>query len=179
MDFDKPPSRPVIKSVISAQAEWENWLRQNNFEFFRDGDGLEWRVSMTFEQLPSQSDKGPARLVTSLQIGVDVSMSNLVSTGTFDADDDSRLIEIASGRTIPLRMRRVQYEANSEGDMRDTLVRALPELRENFRKTSLHEVKRSLVGRWIESLLVFGHEQSLPVQQAGQRDLGGPARRQF
>lgn len=177
MDFDKPPSRPVIKSVISAQAEWENWLRQNNFEFFRDADGLEWRVSMSFEQLPAQADRGAARWVTSLQIGVDVTMATLVDTGTFDPEDDARLIDLASNRAIPLRMRKVQYETNSEGDMRETLVQALPELRENFRKTSLHEVKRSLVGRWIENLTVFGHDQSLPGQQAGHRDAGATPKR--
>ena len=178
MDFDNPPSRPVIKSVISAQAEWENWLRQNNFEFFRDGDGLEWRVSMTFEQLPGQSSKGSTRWVTSIQIGVDVRISDLVATGTFDAVEDERLVVMASDRTIPLRMRKLQYEANSEGEMRESLVQALPELRENFRKTSLHEVKRTLVGRWIEGILVFGHEPSLAGQQAAARDVGGVSRRQ-
>lgn len=177
MDFDKPPSRPVIKSVISAQAEWENWLRQNNFEFFRDGDGLEWQVTMTFGQFPSQSDKGPARWVTTLQIAVDVSISALVGTGTFDPIEDARLVAMSAGRTIPLRMRRLQYEANTEGEMRETLVQVLPELRENFRKTSLHDVKRALVGRWIEGLMVFGQEPSLHGQQAAIRDAGLLTRR--
>lgn len=166
MDFDKPPSRPVIKSVISAQAEWENWLRQNNFEFFRDADGVEWRVTMTFAQLPGQVEKGSSRWVTTLEIGVDLPISALISTGTLDSDEDARLIGLAGDHLIPLRMRRVQYEAASEGEMRETLVQALPELRENFRKTSLHEVKRSLVGRWIEGMLMFGHQQEPMTQQA-------------
>jgi len=167
MDFDKPPSRPVIKSTISAQAEWENWLRQNNFEFFRDADGLEWRVMMTFEQLPGQSDRGPGRWITGLQISLDVTIADLVSTGTFDPDHDARLIALASTQIIPLRMKRLQYEAQSEGDMRETLVRVLPELRDNFRKTSLHQVKRDLVGRWIDGLSVFGHDLTAMVQGAG------------
>jgi len=158
MDFDRPPSRPIVKSSVSAQAEWESWLVQNNFEYLRDADGLDWQVLMSFEQLPSTSNPRMGRWVTCLQIGLDTPISALVNTGTFDADHDSRLIQLAGQRMIPLRMRKVQYEANSESDMRDVLARALPELRENFRKTSLHQVKRNLVGRWLDGRMVFGEE---------------------
>ena len=168
MEFDRPPSRPVIKSVISAQAEWENWLRQNNFEFFKDADGLDWRVSMTTDQLPNEASPGKGRWITVLQIGVDCPISAMVETGSFDPVEDARLIGLASERPIPLRVRRLQYEANSESEMRDTLVRALPELRENFRKTSLHEVKRALVGRWVEGARLFGQGPADTGRSAGR-----------
>lgn len=179
MEFDRPPSRPVIKSVISAQAEWENWLRQNNFEFFMDADGLDWRVSMMSDQLPNETNPGAGRWITTVQIGVDVPIKALVETGSFDPVEDARLIDLASDRPIPLRVRRLQYEANSESEMRETLVRALPELRENFRKTSLHEVKRALVGRWVEGARIFGQGHLEAGRFANRSEFVTPAMGKF
>lgn len=156
MEFDSPPSRPVVKNSVSAQAEWENWLYQNSFEYLRDADGLDWSVKMSFEQLPSNLDRRAGRWVATVEVVLNVSMLALIETGTFDKDDDARIIELVGEDLIPLRMRKIQYEAMSENAMRDTMAQVLPELRENFRKTSLHAVKRTLVGRWLEGRLVFG-----------------------
>lgn len=156
MEFDSPPSRPVVKNSVSAQAEWENWLYQNSFEYLRDADGLDWSVKMSFEQLPSNLDRRAGRWVATVEVALNVSMSALIETGTFDKDDDARIIELVGEDLIPLRMRKIQYEAMSENAMRDTMAQVLPELRENFRKTSLHAVKRTLAGRWLEGRMVFG-----------------------
>jgi hypothetical protein len=159
MEFDSPPSRPVVKNSVSAQAEWENWLYQNKFEYLRDADGLDWSVKITFEQLPSHLDRRAGRWVATVEVALDVSMLALIETGTFDKDEDARLIDLVRDDLIPLRMRKIQYEAISENAMRDTMAQVLPELRENFRKTSLNAVKRTLVGRWIEGRMIFGKGQ--------------------
>lgn len=163
MEFDSPPSRPVVKNSVSAQAEWENWLYQNNFEYFRDADGLDWSVKTSFEQLPSNFDRRAGRWVATVEVALDVSMLALIETGTFDKDDDARFIGLVGKDLIPLRMRKIQYEAMSENAMRDTMAQALPELRENFRKTSLHDVKRTLVVRWIEGRMTFGKGELDPI----------------
>jgi hypothetical protein len=77
---------------------------------------------------------------------------------------------LAGTGEIPLRMKKMQYEASGENEMRETIARVLPELRENFRKTSLHEVKRGLLGRWIDSLSNFGHREYLGVQKGEELD---------
>lgn len=171
MDFDRLPSKPVIKSLTGAQAEWENWLLNNNFQFLRDGDGIDWRVSMAFEQLPSEIDQHQGKWIATLQIDADLPISKLIETGTLDAEQDDRLIILAGSGNIPLRMRRLRYEAQGENEMRETLVRVLPELRENFGKTSLHEVKRTLLGRWVESLAGFGQREALGINLALDQDL--------
>lgn len=171
MEFDRLPSKPVIKSLTGAQAEWDNWLLNNNFQFLRDGDGVDWRVTMTFEQLPSEIDRHQGKWIATVQIGADLPVAKLIETGTFDPEQDGRLIALAGEGMIPLRMRRLRYEALGENDMRETLVRVLPELRENFGKTSLHEIKRALVGRWTDGLSSFGQREALGINLALDEDL--------
>lgn len=163
MEFDRLPSKPVIKSSIGAQAEWENWLSNNNFQLMRDGDGVDWRINMTFEQLPSELDRHKGKWVATVQIGVDVSVSKLLETGTLDPEQDGRLIVLAGSGLVPLRMKKLRYEALGENEMREVLAKVLPELRENFRKTSLHEVKRGLFCKWVEALSVFGQRESMGI----------------
>ena len=163
MDFDRLPSRPVVKSLTSAQAEWDQWLSLNHIDFLRDGDGIDWRLVMKFEQLPSEQDRHQGKWVATLQLGIDLPVAKLVESGSLDRDSDARLISLAGDGQVPLRMKKLQYEAPNEHAMRDTLSRVLPELRENFRKTSLHRVKRELFGRWIDSLLAFGEREAQGV----------------
>ena len=174
MEFDKLPSKPIVKSMSSAQAEWDQWLASNLFEYVRDADGLDWRVAMNFEQLPGKVDARASRWITTLEITANVQASRLVETGTMDAVQDERLILLAGERLIPLRMKKLQYEATGEKEMRDILSRVLPELRENFRKTSLHEVKKALFGRWIDGLTLFGggmpHADLMPNSAASRDD---------
>jgi hypothetical protein len=171
MEFDRLPSKPVIKSLTGAQAEWENWLSQNKFELMRDGDGIDWHVAMTFEQLPSELDRHKGKWIATIQLGIDIPMARLIESGTMDSEQDARLIFLAGSGKIPLRMKKLRYEAQGENEMREILVRILPELRENFRKTSLHTIKRNLVHRWVDSLSNFGQKESLGVEMALLSDL--------
>jgi hypothetical protein len=171
MEFDRLPSKPVIKSLTSAQAEWDSWLSQNNVEFLRDGDGLDWRLVMRFNQLPSEVDRHKGKWVATVQLGIDLPITKLIETGTLDPEHDSRLIGLAGNGMIPLRMKKLQYEAVGEADMRDTIARVIPELRENFRKTSLHDVKRDLLGRWIDSLAAFGSREEHGIEGGALQDI--------
>lgn len=171
MNFESLPTKPIVKSLTSAQAEWDHWLAQNNFEFLRDGDGLDWRLVMAFEQLPSELDRHKGKWIGTLQLGIDIAIDKLKETGTLDPEHDQRLISLAGTGQVPLRMKKMQYEAAGENEMRETMSRVLPELRENFRKTSLHEIKRNLLGRWIDSLSNFGQREELGVQKGVDFDI--------
>jgi hypothetical protein len=65
-------------------------------------------------------------------------------------------------------MKKLRYEAPGENEMRETMARVLPELRDNFRKLSLQEVKRNLVCRWVESLGIFGELEAARVVRSVQ-----------
>jgi hypothetical protein len=170
MEFDRLPTKPLIKSLASAQAEWDEWLAQNLYDFIRDGDGMDWRLIMKFDQLPSELDRHQGKWVATLRFGIDVPVKTLVDTGTLDREADARLIKLLGDSLVPLRMRQLTYETSSENEMREMMSRVLPELRENFRKTSLHQVKRDLVGRWLDSLGEFGARESTGAQKLVQED---------
>jgi hypothetical protein len=165
MEFERLPKKPVVMSKASAQAEWDEWLAQNIYDFVRDGDGMDWRLIMQFDQLPSELDRHQGRWVATLKFGLDTPVKTLIDTGTLDVEADARLIELLGDSLVPLRMRQMTYEAASENEMRETMSRVLPELRDNFRKTSLHLIKRDLIGRWVESLSVFGTREAHGAQK--------------
>ena len=167
MEYDRLPSKPVVKSLTSAQADWDSWLGQNNFSFLRDGDGIDWRLIMSFEQFPSDLDPHQGKWIATLQLGIDIAVSKLVETGTFDPEADARLIFLTGTTPVPLRMKKMHYEALGERGMREKMSQILPELRDNFSKLSLHRVKRDLVGRWVDGLSSFGEMERQAVTRGG------------
>ena len=167
MEFDRLPSKPVVKSLTSAQADWDHWLSQNTYTFLRDADGLDWRLIMSFEQLPSELDRHQGKWVATLQLGIDISALKLVETGTLDAEDDARLIYLIGTSPVPLRRKKMHYEALGEHGMREKMAQILPELRDSFGKLSLHRVKRDLLGRWVDGLSVFGEIERQGITRGG------------
>lgn len=156
MDFDRLPSRPVVVSTVSAQAEWEHWLLENHFQRLLDGDGLDWNLEIDVQQLPDDQDRHSSRWIATLYLKADVNAEMFITTGTIDADDDQRLIALIGDRDVPLRMKPVVHEARGEKDAKDMLVRILPELRENIAKSKMRDIKRGLICRWIDEQAAFG-----------------------
>ena len=66
------------------------------------------------------------------------------------------MIQFIGDRFVPLRMRPVIYETRDEPAARDLLASVLPELRDNTQKNKMREIKRGLIGRWIDDMSVFG-----------------------
>lgn len=155
MEFDRLPSRPIVKSSVGAQAEWERWLYENHFQRLLDADGLDWTLELSIDLLPDDDDRHSARYVVTLQLGADVDVATFLKTGTLDPVEDERMITLIGGHKVPLRMKPMVHHAKGENDARDLLVRVLPELRENIASSRLRDIKRSLIGRWIDDQGVF------------------------
>jgi hypothetical protein len=160
MDFDHLPSRPVVKSQFSAQEEWDRWLLENNFKTLVDQEGLTWNLVLDVQQLPNDLDRKQALWVTSFELSASVDAQTFISTGTLDPDEDSRLIALLGTKNVPLKMKPVVHEAKGEKEAKDIMMRVLPELRENIRKTALRETKRRLIGKWIDSQTQFGAKEA-------------------
>ena len=156
MDFDKIPRGPVVKSIIGAVDEWERWLHENHFRKLVDGDGLEWTLEMKFEELPAESEIHGGKILISLQLGVDVRSEEFIRTGTLEVGEDDRFLAIIGNHLVPLRMRPVIYEVKDYNAARGLLANILPELRENTKKSKIRDIKRQLIGRWIDELSAFG-----------------------
>lgn len=161
MEFDRLPTRPVVKSLLSAQAEWDHWLLENHFQRLLDADGLDWHLDVEIQQYPDPEDCHISRWVATLQLKADVDCATLMATGTLDPEEDSRLASLIGEQKVPMRMKPMVHTAKGEKDGRDLLIQLLPELRDSIGKTKLREIKRGLIGRWIESQSQFGaREQS-------------------
>lgn len=156
MDFDRRPSRPIVKSTVGAQAEWEYWLYENHFQRIMDGDGLDWHLEMSVHQLPDREEMRGGVVVLTLQLGVDVKVDQFVSTGTLDPQEDERMISMIGDRWVPLRMRPIVHEAKGEAQAKELLATILPELRENIGKSKMRDIKRGLIGRWLDEQAAFG-----------------------
>lgn len=156
MEFNKLPSRPIVKSSIGAQADWERWLYENHFQRLLDGDGLDWSLELSIDQLPDDDDRHGCRFVVTLQLGADVNIETFLKTGTIDREGDERMTTLIGERKVPLRMKPMVHHAKGEKEARELLVRILPELRETIASSRLREIKRSLIGRWIDEQGVFG-----------------------
>lgn len=156
MDFDRLPTRPVVKSAISAQAEWEHWLLENHFQRLLDADGLDWNLELEVFQKPDEDDLHVARWTAVLHLRADVDVETFIRTGTLDVEEDARLISLIGSERVPLRMKPVTHEARGEKEAKDMLIRILPELRDSIAKTKLREIKRGLIGKWVDGNTMFG-----------------------
>lgn len=156
MEFNKLPSRPIVKSSLGAQADWERWLYENHFQRLLDADGLDWSLELSIDLLPDDEGGRGSRYVVTLQLGADVDLETFLKTGTLDRDGDERFITLIGDRKVPLRMKPVVHHAKGEKDARELLVRILPELRETIANSRLRDIKRTLIGRWIDEQGVFG-----------------------
>ena len=159
MDFDKLPKRPVIPSQSSAIAEINEWMRSNRYDTVTDGDGLVWRLNLEAgPQLPQQARLAAGQEPTwevKIWLEADVTGDELVATGTFDPDKDQRMLHLLESRSIPLRMRPMIYQAQGVTAARQLVADVLPKFRENIAKTELCEVKKGLVGRWLDEHSAF------------------------
>ncbi len=159
MDFDQLPKRPVVPSQSSAIAEINEWMRSNRFDTLTDGDGLVWRLVLEAgPQLPQQARLAAGEEPTweiKIWLEADVTGEQLVETGTFEAEKDQRMLQLLEARSIPLRMRPMVYRAQGVTAARQLVAEVLPRFRENIAKTALCDVKRGLVGRWLDEQSAF------------------------
>jgi len=149
MNFEKLPSRPVVKSQLSAEHEFRVWLRENSFERVKDKDGQEWQVTLDSNLQPDGS------WLIKVALSADVDGSGFVRTGILKSDDDARLLEMLEDQLIPLRMRPREYRADDEEAVQEILAAALPALRDEIRQSSLVELKRTLISRWVDARCAF------------------------
>ena len=115
---------------------------------------------MKIQVLPSEIESRGSKWVLQFDLSSDADSDLFLKSGTLDREGDERLLRLIGNQKVPLRMKPLVHEANSEKEAKDLMMRLLPELRENMAVTRLREVKRGLVGRWIETQSTFGSRES-------------------
>lgn len=155
-DPEKPPRRPVITSLAGALGEIKNWLVENQLDQVRDADGLVWNLGVKVAQVPDKADPKGLLWQVRLLRSTSASAQDFVQTGALDPEKDSRLIHLIAGGAIDIAMKPMVYDTPDEEAARRLIADLLPKLKANFLKNSLTEVKRTLIGRWVDDRGRFG-----------------------
>jgi hypothetical protein len=159
MDFEFRPSRPVVKSYSSAEAEFQRWLHENHFQYVLDAEGTAWTVVLDLEQAPAEGDLKRMDFCLQVSLEATTNAEKLMNSGVLDAEVDSRLLNLLGTDQVAMKMRPMVYQADTEQAARNLLIQVLPRLRDDMAKTNLTEMKRALVGRHIDQSSLFGQSQ--------------------
>ncbi len=156
-DNDRTPSKPLIVSASSAHQHLAFWLRENNLSTIEDRDGLVWELLISSETLPSTTDPHAGEVHLTIAAILRVDAPGLVATKTLDAHTDTRLLALIGDDRITLHLRPVHHVAKSLEDARLFLTQAIPEIKTTLNGGNLADIKRQLIGRWLDKKQVFGY----------------------
>src|SRR5438128_2473147 len=128
LESDRRPSRPVITSLASADAEVANWLRANDYASVTDSDGQRWQIDVKVAQLPHPKDQHQSLWEIRIELHTMVNAALLIAHKCLDPDHDQRLLSILGDEQITIHMRPLTHEANGEDEARSYMVETLPKL---------------------------------------------------
>lgn len=157
-DSGKRASRPAVSSLTGALAAVDAWLRENQYDEMRDGDGQVWRLETKVTQIPDKSDASGLLWQIQLKLSTAMSAEDLVRTHTLDATTDARLLALIADELVPLSVKPQTHVAPNEDEAKLILAESLPKLKADLVAKSLISVKRELVGRWIDGRGRFAPE---------------------
>lgn len=158
MDPERPPSRPVVVSSVSASQEFAIWVRENKFEMLADGSGLVWRVQLEVNPTPNPDDLRTATWGIAIHVTAEPDAMDFLRTQTLDAlsESDQRLADLLEKQRVPLRLRPIKSEAPGPEGLRVFLADTLPKLRAHLATQTFHDLKRQRIAAVVREWTVFG-----------------------
>ncbi len=155
-DPDKLPKKPVTISQTSANKEFARWLEQNNRHSLCDASGLNWNIHLETLETPDPADHRQVQWSLTLRITSEVNAAQLLAGQTLHENNDERLLSLFGDASIRIALKPITHQEATLDGARKWLAAELNRLREQFAKDGFHEVKRQLVGRWIDEERLFG-----------------------
>jgi len=124
---------------------------------------------MKLEQLPHPQDTQGA--LFRLHIGLDSMLDarQLVEVGAFDSEEDKRLLQMLGNDKVPMEMRNRMLEHASVENLRGMLADEMINIRKSLAKVELNEVRKRLIGQWVDRKCLFGGR--LPTLSGDKIDL--------
>ena len=156
METNQNPSRLVIPSHLSAERAVQNWMQQNQLDKIKDAAGLEWRIAVDMKEVPDAVDHRRSVIELIVKVESSASAVQLTQTGSLISPADDRLIGLLGDARIPFARKPQYFEAKSMDDARRWLADRMLEIGSEMRSSAFHEVKRNLVGKWIDAKGEFG-----------------------
>lgn len=157
METNQNPSRLVIPSHLSAERAVQAWMQQNRLDLVPDAAGLEWRIQVEMREVPDAVDHRRSVVELTVRVGSSADGQDLVRTGTFNAVNDERLIAMLGEDRVPFGRKPRYHEARNMDEARQWLADCMLEIGNEMRSSAFHDVKRQLVGRWIDARREFGY----------------------
>jgi hypothetical protein len=158
MDFETESAQArkfIIGSAASAQREVDIWLRENAGRRVTDGDGLVWDLDLKITELPSTTETKGGQWHVSGQLTATATADEFIRTKTLDAIQDARLIELLEKGVVELRLKPMIIKCHSLEEVQMRVAELIPDLRTRFQTQPLRDIKRSLIGAWINQTLQF------------------------
>ncbi len=152
MDMDKKLVKSQAKSQLIATRIAERWTEDHDFRIFTDRDGMPWSLTLKRE------DKiGPVikEYTVLLELRAQVSIKELIRTGTFDEKKDRRMVELLSQESIPLILCSVKLSASSEEEVKKQEFEWKKNSKKKISQTSFHTEKRRQVCLWFDKKCSF------------------------
>jgi|GEM_PF-1711429 len=159
MNSMETPSRVVVPSHLVAEAQFQTWLKENKYDVLPDAAGIPWKLNIQLLEVPDHVDRRRALIRISIHVTAQLGVQDLVNTGSFDAKIDQRLISILGDRRIDMQLKPLRFESQSWEDCRHFVADSILQLRSKLKHSEMHEIKRALVGRFIDEQALFGAGQ--------------------
>lgn len=153
---DKLPKKPVISTLAAALEDITRWQHTHALSVIKDRDGQVWSVRISLVPVADPKRVDMLRLKLKVQLTTATSGVGLIATGVLSPSKDSRLLGMIGTAEVPMTMRPNTYLVGSEDEARALLAEQLPKLRATMAADSLADVKRHLVGRWVDEHSLFG-----------------------
>lgn len=153
---DKRPSRPVVTSLSHALSEIDHWVSENKFDRIKDGDGLTWNLDLAIKPVPNRENTHGLLWEATVRLHVAATAEMFIETGTLHRVSDERLIALIGDADIKVALKPSVYTAKSEDEMRQIVASVVPKLKVHLMKNSFYDVKRRLIGRFVDQSQWFG-----------------------
>jgi hypothetical protein len=155
MDLDIRPRGPVVPSQLSAHHLIEKWVRENDFSSLKDGDGIAWDLELVGKEIPDPDNPYGLIWEISVVLKADIAIDELLATGVLDKQKDARMLDLLGAKKIPFVMKPRVLIGKSDEEVRKLVIDALPILRRDLGQVKLQEIKRKLLGRWLDASRAF------------------------
>ena len=142
--------------AVGAKLQFDNWLKANRYKLLEDRQGSRWSLVLESDISPDEDDFKKPRWTIKLSLTLRVDSSELVSTGVLDSQRDDRTIQLMSSSVIPMVMVRPEYYCSSVEEARAYIADEIGRVKDSLSDEKIHDIKRSLIFKWIDNRKVFG-----------------------
>lgn len=150
MEVRLRPKQPAVVSQLSAKVQADDWTELNTNHSIIDGDGLKWQLRISYHEEVEKTEKTSSYWKGVIAAGADVGVKELIACGTLDEAKDARLIALIGSGIIPLVLKPLVFRASTSEGVKTTVSEEVARFKKGLGASHLYEVKRKLVGRWVD-----------------------------